>query len=210
MPRCAHTQSPVPSGAVSAARLAHTRPGPQRAPTRPPQLAPSEPRQRAQQPHSSRAAIQGAGQGEGSGQRSSRHGPHSRCRLPASRSPRLRVSDGSSRSSSGRRLMAGYRTDGSSASAPLSARCAQSHRALPAPADWPGLHRGAPLGPGPAPRGPEVSRTALPPPIELSGRPNPVQTTTCPPALNVRTLDPPTRTPLYFVLFPVLFGNGTL
>lgn len=176
MPRCAHTQSPVPSGAVPAARLAHTRPGPQRAPTRPPQVAPSAPRQRAQQPHSSRAAIQGAGQGEGTGQRSSRHGLHSGCRLPASRSPRPAASDGSSRSNSGKRGMAGSRTDGSSASAPLSARRVQSHRARPAPADWPGLHRGAPLGPGPMPRGPagapncrEVSRTALPPPIELWG-----------------------------------------
>ena len=176
----------MPSGAVPEARLAHTRPGPQREPTGPPQLAPSAPRQRAQQPHSSRAEIQGAGQGEGAGQRSCWHGLHSGCRLPASRSPRPRASDGRSRSSSGRRGMAGSQTDGSSASAPLSARCVQSHRARPAPADWPGPHRGAPLGPGPALRGPtgslncrEVSRTALPPPIERWGRLSVVQTATC-------------------------------
>lgn len=103
MPRCAHTQSPVPSGAVPAARLAHTSPGPQRVPARPPQLAPSEPRQRVQQPHSSSAAMPGAGQREGAGQRSGRHGPHSGIRLPAPRSPKPWAGGcGSSRSSSGK------------------------------------------------------------------------------------------------------------
>lgn len=102
VPRCAHTHSPVPSGAAPEARLAHTSPGPQRAPAGPPQLAPSAPKQRAQHPHSSRAGIPGAGQCTGAGQRSGRHGPHSRRRLPAPRSPRPGASGGSNRSSSGK------------------------------------------------------------------------------------------------------------
>lgn len=134
-PRCAHTQSPVPSGAAPAARLAHTSPGPQRAPARPPQLAPSAPRQSAQQPHSSRATMPGTGQRTGSGQRSGRHGPHSGFRPPALRSPRPRAGSGcstsSSRKSPGERGMVRSRT----ALVPLlrASLCARCAATPPAP-----------------------------------------------------------------------------